>query len=149
MKYYEIYEKNKRNWYLISFSKLDGFICTYFSTYLWLIACLAVSRLVGSMANSALTKSLASAGVSANNSSMLGFEFIDFDDWFNRAEPKPFPTDFKSLSLASGSADTMHSIYNQFFLFDFLSSVIFYFHWKIVSKNIPFFYLIDCAAARK
>lgn len=134
----------------------DGDLYTYiyFSTYLWHIACFAVRRFVGSITSSDFTKSFASAGVSTNNSSMLGFEFIDFDDWFNNAEPKPVPTDFKSLSLGSGSADTMHSIYKSNFLCDFhVLSVVFSFFLllffrlssvlKIVSKSISTWLIVQ------
>lgn len=85
----------------------------HFSTYLWHNACLAVSRFDGSIARRTLTRSFASAGVSANSSSKLGLELIDLLDWFNKAEPNPFPTDFKSLSLGCGNADTMHSIFKK------------------------------------
>lgn len=82
----------------------------YLSTYLWHRACLAVSRFVGSITSSALIKSLASLGASTNSSSMLGLELIDLVGWFKSVEPKPFPTDFKSLSLGAGKADKIHSI---------------------------------------
>lgn len=85
------------------------FFC-YLSTYWWHNACLAVSRLLGSITRSALIKSFASVGASASNSSILGLELIDFVGWFKSVEPKPFPTDFKSLSLGTGKADKIHSI---------------------------------------
>lgn len=107
---------------VISKNKSQTF--AYFSTYLWDSACFAVSLLVGSMTSSDLTKSLASTAVSISNSSMFGFEHIDFDDWFNKDEPKPFPTDFKSLSLGCGNADKMHSIYRKMVFFSFSFQLI-------------------------
>lgn len=86
---------------------------SYLSTYWWHKACLAVSRLLESMTRSALIKSFASVGASASNSSILGLELFDFVGWFKSVEPKPFPTDFKSLSLGTGKADKIHSIYRR------------------------------------
>lgn len=51
---------------------------SYFSTYLWLSASLAIKRFVGSRTSSDFIKCFASVGESANNSSISGFVLDDF-----------------------------------------------------------------------
>lgn len=91
-------------------------VITYFSTYLWLSACFAVNRFAGSSINRDLIRWLPSSGESINNSSNFGLELwftVPLDVWFKRTDPNPFPTAFRSFSVGSGSADTMHSTFTQ------------------------------------